>query len=326
MKNLPLVSVVISVKNETEKLRDCVDDLLCQTYENLQIIIVDDGSGKETKGIIEAFTDPRIVKITLPVSKGQAAARNEALQHVKGDFVAIADADDRFAPDRIELQADYMEIHPHVDILGSHFKANAGKKPWEIYEHHYEIFHQFLINNPMVHSTVFFRAELIQNGYHYRPAYNTAEDYDLFARMRNHWIFHNLSAPLVTYYIRERKSSSIEDQKEKARKVREKTLSEYFRKHTAEDTHFHHRFCELDPGLDYIKIERWIQKLIHTQPAHSIARKDLTRILYRQFWLYLRVCPAESSKKEKFTVLKKSKHGMYYLLKNSIKIMLGRTL
>jgi glycosyltransferase involved in cell wall biosynthesis len=326
VKNLPLVSIIVAVKNETNLLREAILDLLGQTYDNLEIIIVDDGSGLETKKVLQSFSDPRIKIITLDVSKGQSVARNEAFEAVQGVFVAIADADDGYEPNRIELQADYLEIHPDVDIVGSQFVVNQGRKPWEIYNDNVEIGHQFLINNPLVHSTVFFRAELLQNGYKYRPAYNTAEDYDLFARNRKNWVFHNLNQPLVEYYVRDRKPAAIEDQKAKARKVREKVLADYGKDFTKEDITLHHDFCELNPGIKYRQLLHWVDRLTGTVPKIADDYKDLRKVIYRQFWLYLRICHPECFKNQKIGVLLKSKQNAFYTLKNIVKIMIGKSL
>lgn len=326
MKNLPLVSVIIAVKNETDLLRECLWDLLNQTYDNLEIIVVDDGSGAETKKVLDAFTDPRIKRITFEISKGQSAARNAAMEQATGVFIAIADADDGYEETRIEMQADYLEIHPDIDIIGSQFTVNKGRKPWEIYTDHSDIYHQFLFNNPLVHSSVFFRAELLQNGYHYRPAYNTAEDYDLFARNRNKWNFHNLNLNLVEYYIRDRKPAAVEDQRNKARKVREKILAEYIEKTEEENIQLHHDLCELNPGRKYRQLQHWADVLVQSQLRFPDHLANFRRILYRQFWLYLRICKPECSKKNKLKVLFRSRQNTFYTLKSVIKIFIGKPL
>jgi glycosyltransferase involved in cell wall biosynthesis len=330
VKNLPLVSIIVSVKNEAELVRHAIADLLNQTYSEIEIIIFEDGSDAETKKAIREFTDPRIILLGSRSSIGQAAARNEAISTAKGAFIAIADADDRYDAHRIEMQADYLEIHPHVDILGSNFTVNEGNYSWDIYYNHYNIYHQFLINNPIIHSSIFFRSELIENGFKYRPAYASggdyAEDYDLFARHRNQWIFHNLSSRLVQYHIRQDKAPLQDDQKSRVRMVREKILLEYIKKASESDILFHHQFCELQSGLNYYDIEKWIYRLCRTQPKRSMIYRDLKRILYRHLWHYLRVCKPACSNKDKIKILYYSRQNPAYFFKSVIKIIIRKAL
>ncbi len=325
MKNLPLVSVIIAVKDETDLLRLCLNDLLEQTYDNLEIIVVDDGSKQETKDVLDAFTDERIVQITLDENLGQAEARNIGFKEAKGVFIAIADSDDRYDRNRIELQADYLEIHPHIDIVGSQFVVNEGKKQWEIYNDHFLIYHQFLLNNPIIHSSVFFRSELLENGYSYDTD-TLPEDYELFAKHRNQWIFHNLKEPLTRYTIKERKKEDVLCLKLNARTIRKKVLLEYLKNSTENEIELHHNFSELNPGINYKVLQIWIDKLLFTQPKYSSNYRDLKHILYRHFWLYLRKCNLNCYKFQKLKVLYKSQHNPVYFVKNAVKIIIGKSL
>jgi len=109
----PLVSVLISVYNAGKFLRPSVESILAQTYSNLEILIIDDGS---TDGCMDSIADLKDSRIRIITQKnvGKAVALNRALQELSGEFYAIQDADDISYPRRIERQVDCMLQNPNV--------------------------------------------------------------------------------------------------------------------------------------------------------------------------------------------------------------------
>lgn len=101
----PLVSVILPVYNGEPFIGGTLDSALRQTYRNIEVIVVDDGSRDRTRAIVEtrAIDDSRIHLIS-QTNRGLAATRNRALEHASGDFVAPLDADDLWDPTKIERQ------------------------------------------------------------------------------------------------------------------------------------------------------------------------------------------------------------------------------
>lgn len=99
----PLVSIIIPVYNAERYLAETITSVLAQTYQNKEIILVDDGSADDSFTVAEKFTDP-CIKILKQVHKGAAAARNLGLQAAKGEYIQFLDADDLLSPDKIEAQ------------------------------------------------------------------------------------------------------------------------------------------------------------------------------------------------------------------------------
>lgn len=99
----PLVSVIVPVYNVAPYLRESLDSLINQTYWNLEIIIIDDGSNDGSEVICDEYQyrDSRI-KLFRQDNKGLSAARNIGLDHIKGEVVAFLDPDDVMYPDMIE--------------------------------------------------------------------------------------------------------------------------------------------------------------------------------------------------------------------------------
>ena len=109
----PLISILIPVYNAAEYLRSSVKSILFQTYTNMEILIIDDGSTDECMASIANLNDSRIHIITQE-NTGKSAAINNALQAVKGKYYCIQDADDISHPNRIKRQVECMEANPEL--------------------------------------------------------------------------------------------------------------------------------------------------------------------------------------------------------------------
>ncbi len=108
MISQPLVSVVIPSYNRAHAIAASIQSVLSQTYENIELIIVDDGSKDNTKAVIEGVGDPRI-RYVYQENAGACAARNHGARLAKGDYVAFHDSDDTWYPDKLEKQMAAME-------------------------------------------------------------------------------------------------------------------------------------------------------------------------------------------------------------------------
>jgi glycosyltransferase involved in cell wall biosynthesis len=117
----PLVSVVIPAYNAGRFLKPALESVFGQTYDNLEVVLVDDGSTDDTPDVAAAYAD-RIVYRRRP-NGGLAAARNTGLELARGELIAWFDADDICMPERIATQAMYMLHNPAVVGVSSDFSA-----------------------------------------------------------------------------------------------------------------------------------------------------------------------------------------------------------
>ena len=139
-----MISIIVPIYNTETYLKRCLESLLCQTEQDLQIILVDDGSTDGSYAIAHSFAarDTRILLLQQPHA-GQSAARNLALQHAQGEFLAFVDADDALEPEWCEkhLQAiadgDYVQSrqnHKSPDIVTNSPRPACGstnEKKWQ---------------------------------------------------------------------------------------------------------------------------------------------------------------------------------------------------
>lgn len=104
----PLVSVVIPMHNSGAHIAETVQSVLDQTYRHLQIIAVDDASSDDTLDILGAIDDPRLEIVRLDTNGGAGNARNVGIDAASGRYLALLDSDDRWHPEKIESQLDFM--------------------------------------------------------------------------------------------------------------------------------------------------------------------------------------------------------------------------
>lgn len=119
------ISVVMAVHNGEAHIRDAVASILNQTLSPLELIVVDDGSTDATPAILASFDDPRLSTTHLPTNCGIATARNVGMALVRGDYLAVMDADDVCLPQRLAMQSAFMDRNPQVHILGSRIVRTA---------------------------------------------------------------------------------------------------------------------------------------------------------------------------------------------------------
>jgi len=116
--NLRKVSIIIPAFNRARYIRHTVESVLDQSYPNLELIVVDDGSSDGTRAILEQFGDQiRLLEHEGRQNRGQSASINLGLRQAEGEYVAILDSDDYWEPDKIKIQAEYLEQHPDVGLV-----------------------------------------------------------------------------------------------------------------------------------------------------------------------------------------------------------------
>lgn len=116
-----LVSVALVVYNGTKYLPEAVDSVLAQTYRPIELIVVDDGSTDDTWSLLQSYGD-RIVAIH-QANGGLPVARNTAIRHARGEFIALMDHDDVCTPERVSIQVAFLRRHSEVGLCCSDFSA-----------------------------------------------------------------------------------------------------------------------------------------------------------------------------------------------------------
>lgn len=210
--NQPRLSVVLSVFNGEDFLRDCIESVLKQTFKDFEFIIVDDGSTDSTAQIISSFaaSDPR-VRSFRHSNKGRALSLNDGIEAANSDLIARIDADDVALPDRFKKQVSFMEMHTQVGVVGSaaHLIAPDGRKLATVQPplSDSEIRQKMLSHNVINHPTAVMRRELVAAVGGYRRQLVDCDDYDLFFRIGERSTLANLPEVLLLKRVHRNEAS-----------------------------------------------------------------------------------------------------------------------
>lgn len=127
MQNMPFVSVVIPSYNHEKYVSDSIKSVLNQTYKNIELIVIDDGSKDNSVSIIQKLADEYKFKFIHRPNKGLCATLNEGLNLANGKYFCAVASDDKFILDKIEKQVKFMEENPDVAVCcGNHIEFNEN--------------------------------------------------------------------------------------------------------------------------------------------------------------------------------------------------------
>lgn len=132
----PQVSVIIPCYNRAAYISATIESVLNQTYQNIELIAIDDGCTDGTRSILEGYgQNLLLLEHSGRINKGQSASINLGLKHYKGEFVSILDSDDLFYPNKIASQVAFLNAHPEMGIVYSNgMNINAkGENLYTLY-------------------------------------------------------------------------------------------------------------------------------------------------------------------------------------------------
>lgn len=128
-----LVSVIMPSWNTSNFIAESIQSVIDQTYENWELIIVDDCSTDNTDEVVAKFTDKRIRYFKNEKNSGAALSRNRALREARGEWIAFLDSDDLWNSEKLEHQINFMNKHGYTLSYTEYEKIDEGSKPLQIY-------------------------------------------------------------------------------------------------------------------------------------------------------------------------------------------------
>ena len=174
--NKGLVSVITPMYNSSETIIHCIESALNQTYKNIEIIIVNDGSKDNCASLVMDYIEKNsISNITLleQENQGPSAARNLGIKNAKGEYIAFLDSDDKWLPKKLEEQTEVFQKYHHLAVLGSQFNFYTGAEDYKINE---IPFSKLLFKNYLYTSTVICKKDIIMQ-YLFNQNQKYSEDY-----------------------------------------------------------------------------------------------------------------------------------------------------
>lgn len=203
---MPKVSVIIPAYNAMKYLPETLTSVIFQTFNDFEVVIINDGSSDGIEDYISRFTDTRVKIISQP-NKGLATARNTGIAHAKGEYIAFLDADDIWEKTKLEKQVLALDKNPEVGLVYTWvtYINHQGKSTGRIFRHQVEgdVWQQLTKHNiiecgsvPMVRRSCFDVVGVFDENL---SRFNVNEDWDMWLRIAARYSFKVVKEALVYY-------------------------------------------------------------------------------------------------------------------------------
>lgn len=201
MGKTPTVSVLVPVRNGQDFISDCIESLYSQSFQDFEVLVIDNQSVDATRDICEKLLDKRSRFVTNDREPKIAHALNLGIKLSRGKYIARLDSDDVARSDRFERQVNFLEENPEVGIVGSWMGTFGDRRlTWKYPLDDADIKLSILFRSPFGHPSVMFRTSWDhgERGF-YDPSYDYAEDWELWSRICQVTVGANLPEPLTLY-------------------------------------------------------------------------------------------------------------------------------
>lgn len=197
----PLVSVILPTFNRSRVLGRAIQSVLAQTFSELELIIVDDGSADDTASLVAAIKDPRIRYIRHSGNLGAAAARNTGIRAAASEWLAFQDSDDEWLPDKLEKQWAAARGAPGM-VIYCGFRRRRGESffytPHKgIRQREGDVLGELLLGNFVSTQTILIRKELLEEIGGFDDSLPRLQDWDVAIRLAMKYPFRLVDEPLV---------------------------------------------------------------------------------------------------------------------------------
>ncbi len=180
------VSVIIPAYNAERFIEEALESVFRQTFQDFEIVVIDDGSEDRTASICERYKGK--IRYFYQENRGLAAARNAGVQISSAPYISFLDVDDLYLPEKIEVQKEFLDLHPEFDIVFSNFEYFGGRLlrhpiPESFRDGEGNQFLDLFRYNCIAIPTVFARKRLFDEIGFFDETLSAVEDYDLWLRI-----------------------------------------------------------------------------------------------------------------------------------------------
>ena len=284
----PTVSILMPVYKTAPFLREAMDSMLSQTFTDFELIVLNDCSPDNAEEILDEYNDPRIVRYLGKENVGLANVLNVGMQMAKGKYIARMDSDDISSPNRLEVQIDYLERHPDIDLCSCGMNLFGAMEDQWIRESDFETVRiNALFFSPVLHaSSVWKRDTFEMLGLRFRQEMVPAEDYDLWCRALSGGL-RLVNIPYCMYQYRihpNQATGNMEKRLQKEQVVREGYLHTLFPEAEEKDII---SIAAMKPCLDPDEFKNTANKLLSLSAETSFFNKEKLRNYLKKHYKYL---------------------------------------
>ena len=200
------VSVIIPTFNRCSPLKNAIESVLAQTFQDFEIIVVNDGSTDQTSKYLSTLKDRRFRYIEFETNRGGSFARNEGIKQAKGEYIAFLDDDDYWESTKLEEQIHLIQ-EQNVDLCYTGLNLYTYNNKFIKYAFHrprYVNLYRSIMNDNFFGGTssILVKKKLVEEAGCFDHNLPALQDYDLFIRLIKHGCtIKGINKPLVKYYI-----------------------------------------------------------------------------------------------------------------------------
>jgi glycosyltransferase involved in cell wall biosynthesis len=203
---MPKISVIIPTYNRAELLQSAITSVLKQTFQDFEIIVVDDASKDNTHAIVKSFDDRRLRYVRHEANRGEAGSRNSGVKESNGPYIAFLDDDDEWLPEKLDLQINLLENSaPQIGCVYTG-TVSIDKKTGKILgvntpSKRGNLFLELFINNCITMSSIMVRKICFETVGLFDERIPYGIDYDMWARIAKEFEYDYVREVLVKYYV-----------------------------------------------------------------------------------------------------------------------------
>ena len=228
---MPKVSVIIPTHNRAELLCSAVTSVLNQTFQDFEIVIIDDASTDQTRDVIAHFKDTRIRCIHNQVSKGDAGARNVGIMNSHCGYIAFLDDDDEWLPEKLNIQTCVLDNGPAEvgGVCTGYFVINkVGGSILSVCNPETDDLSK---ENFITTSSILLKKECFEQYGLFDENMPTSSDYDMWIRISKGFSFEIIKTPLVKYCFHENRLTFNYDKMVKGKEILFEKYDDFFKQH-----------------------------------------------------------------------------------------------
>ena len=297
----PKVTVFIPVYNREKYIATAIDSILAQTFQDFELLLVDDGSTDASVQIIAAYRDPRLRLVRQETNQGIPKTRNKGLELARGEYIALLDSDDYAYPQRLARQVAFLDAHPEYVEIGTWNRAmNARGVPMRKLKIQpvlpQDVKAMLLFRCCIKNRSVLARTAVLRE-YGYREEFPRCQDYDLHVRLAAEHPIANLPQVLVLGRLHDERYTGQTTDLGKVLKMRimAAQLSRLGVRHSERDLERHYHLAHRDAAdasarpdaraLDWA--EAWLRQLLEANRKAGVYDEQALARVTGEVWLRL---------------------------------------
>ncbi len=225
MQQKPLITIVIPCYNDSQYIEQSINSAVGQSYSRKEIIVVDDGSNKQTKKVLRELR-PKIHCLITQTNKGQSTARNRGIKAARGEYILMLDSDDFFEPLFCEKAIKVIEGKTDVKLITCYARRLVNEAVIDVYQPEGGKIKDFLTGNKALGTSLYRKEEAVEAGGYDEKMVKGFEDWEFFIRLlKNGGEAYVVQEPLYNYRLRDWSTSS------KAKKIKYDLMKYILLKH-----------------------------------------------------------------------------------------------